>query len=86
MLVQEEKNFIEEAWKVSDEKKRELKENLTPLQYKVTQENGTEPPFNNEYDAHFEEGIYVDIVTGKPLFSSRINLIQDVDGQLFLNL
>ena len=65
------KQFIEEAWKVSDKKKRELKKTLTPLQYKVTQENGTEPPFNNEYDAHFEDGIYVDIVTGKPLFSSK---------------
>ena len=54
-----------------DKKKKELKERLTPLQYKITQENGTEPPFNNEYDAHFEEGIYVDIVTGKPLFSSK---------------
>ena len=65
------KKFIEESWELSDEKKKELKERLTPLQYKVTQENGTEPPFNNEYDAHFEEGIYVDIVTGKPLFSSK---------------
>lgn len=65
------KKFIEESWKLSDKKKKELKERLTPLQYKITQENGTEPPFNNEYDAHFEEGIYVDIVTGKPLFSSK---------------
>ena len=44
---------------------------LTPLQYYVTQENGTEPPFQNEYDHHFEEGIYVDIVSGEPLFSSK---------------
>ena len=65
------KQFIEEVWKISDKKKEELKEKLTPLQYKVTQENGTEPPFVNEYDNHFEEGIYVDIVTGKPLFSSK---------------
>lgn len=48
----------------------ELKNKLTSMQYHVTQENGTEPPFQNEYDAHFEEGIYVDIVSGKPLFSS----------------
>ncbi|WP_376739643.1 peptide-methionine (R)-S-oxide reductase MsrB [Bhargavaea beijingensis] len=41
------------------------------MQFKVTQENGTEPPFQNEYDAHFDEGIYVDIVSGKPLFSSK---------------
>jgi len=51
-------------------KEDRLKE-LTPLQYYVTQENGTEPPFQNEYDHHFEEGIYVDIVSGEPLFSSK---------------
>ncbi|MFD1206141.1 MULTISPECIES: peptide-methionine (R)-S-oxide reductase MsrB [Sporosarcina] len=51
--------------------KEELKQKLTPMQYYVTQENGTEPPFQNEFDAHFEEGIYVDIVSGKPLFSSK---------------
>ncbi|MDN7241030.1 peptide-methionine (R)-S-oxide reductase MsrB [Planococcus sp. N028] len=51
--------------------KDELKEKLTPMQYHVTQENGTEPPFRNEYDQHFEDGIYVDIVSGKPLFSSK---------------
>ena len=44
---------------------------LTPLQYKVTRENATEPPFKNEYWNHKEEGIYVDIITGEPLFSSR---------------
>jgi len=48
----------------------ELKEKLTPLQYKVTQEEGTEPSFNNEYWENEEEGIYVDVVTGKPLFTS----------------
>lgn len=48
-----------------------LKEKLTEMQYHVTQENGTEPPFQNEYDAHFEEGIYVDLISGKPLFSSK---------------
>jgi len=50
--------------------KVELKKKLTPMQYKVTQEAGTEPPYRNEYDKHFEPGIYVDIVSGKPLFSS----------------
>lgn len=48
----------------------ELKEKLTPLQYRVTQEDSTEPPFRNEYWNHKEEGIYVDIVNGEPLFSS----------------
>ncbi len=44
---------------------------LTPLQFRVTQEKGTEPPFNNEYWDHYEEGIYIDVVSGEPLFSSR---------------
>ena len=43
---------------------------LTPLQYKVTQENGTESPYINEYDKEFRDGIYVDIVSRKVLFSS----------------
>ena len=51
--------------------KEELKKKLTEMQYHVTQENGTEPPFRNEFDSHYEEGIYVDIISGKPLFSSK---------------
>jgi peptide methionine sulfoxide reductase msrA/msrB len=47
-----------------------LKEVLSPLQYEVTQKNGTEPPFQNEYWNNKREGIYVDIVSGEPLFSS----------------
>ena len=47
-----------------------LQRELTPLQYAVTQENATERPFDNEYDANFQEGIYVDITTGEPLFLS----------------
>ncbi len=47
-----------------------IRQDLTPLQYKVTQEDGTEPPFNNEYWDNKEPGIYVDIVSGEPLFSS----------------
>jgi peptide-methionine (R)-S-oxide reductase len=43
---------------------------LTPEQYKVTQENGTEPPFRNEYWDNKEPGIYVDVVSGEPLFAS----------------
>jgi peptide methionine sulfoxide reductase msrA/msrB len=49
----------------------ELRKILTPLQYQVTQEDGTETPFQNEYDSNKEEGIYVDIVSGEPLFSSK---------------
>ena len=48
----------------------ELKRELTPLQYAVTQENATERPFDNEYAANFEEGIYVDVTTGEPVFFS----------------
>ncbi len=48
-----------------------LRATLTPIQYKVTQQDGTEAPFNNEYDKNYEAGIYVDIVSGEPLFSSR---------------
>lgn len=48
----------------------ELKQQLTPLQYAVTRENATEPPFNNAYHDNFRKGIYVDITTGEPLFVS----------------
>jgi peptide methionine sulfoxide reductase msrA/msrB len=47
-----------------------LKKKLTPLQYKITRQNGTEPPFQNEYWNNHQEGIYVDIVSGEPLFIS----------------
>jgi peptide-methionine (R)-S-oxide reductase len=50
--------------------KKELKDKLTPIQFEVTQNNGTEPPFRNEYWNETREGIYVDIISGKPLFSS----------------
>ena len=51
--------------------KKELKAKLTQLQYSVTQEGGTEPPFDNEYWDNKEPGLYVDIVSGEPLFSSE---------------
>ena len=60
--------------KVTDPKKpspADLKQKLTPMQYHVTQEAGTEPPFRNEYWNEHREGVYVDIVSGKPLFSSK---------------
>ena len=49
----------------------ELKKRLTPLQFEVTQKEGTEPAFKNEYHENHREGIYVDVVSGEPLFSSR---------------
>ncbi len=51
--------------------KEELKEKLSPLSYHVTQENGTEYAGTGKYDKYFEPGIYVDIVSGEPLFTSK---------------
>ncbi len=51
--------------------REELIEKLKPIEYKVTQENATERPFTHEYNENFEDGIYVDIVSGEPLFSSK---------------
>jgi hypothetical protein len=50
--------------------KEELRHKLSPVQYKITQQNGTEPSFHNEYWDNKREGIYVDVVSGEPLFSS----------------
>lgn len=61
--------FIEKHWKQPIDQ-QELQKKLTEMQYKVTQKNGTEPPFDNEYWNNKGEGIYVDIVSGEPLFSS----------------
>lgn len=61
------------AWNPADFKKpssAELKKKLTPIQYSVTQKDDTERPFKNEYADEKREGIYVDIVSGEPLFSS----------------
>jgi len=63
-------DFLEKVWAPKQDK-TELKQRLTPLQYEVTQNNATEPPFQNEFWDHHGEGIYVDIVSGEPLFSSR---------------
>lgn len=72
-------SFLEKYWKdikLNFDKRQtrknmsDLKSKLTPMQYKVTQEDGTEPPFKNEYWDNKKEGIYVDIVSKEPLFSS----------------
>ena len=74
------KAFIEKMWPQEgpQQKKKyvkpedeELRRRLTPLQYQVTRQEGTEPAFRNEYWNTKEQGIYVDIVSGEPLFSSR---------------
>jgi peptide methionine sulfoxide reductase msrA/msrB len=76
--------FLEAAWAKSDDKENqktldeqyirpsdeELRKRLSEMQYKVTQHDGTEPPFNNAYWQNKAEGIYVDVVSGEPLFSS----------------
>ncbi len=66
--------FLENVWKNVESpaaaKPQDLKQRLTPLQYEVTQKNGTEPPFKNAYWDNKAEGIYVDVVSGEPLFSS----------------
>ena len=62
------------AWDSANFKKpdeKELKSKLTDMQYKVTQDDGTEPPFKNEYNDNKKDGLYVDIVSGEPLFSSK---------------
>ncbi len=66
--------FLDKVWKgkkfPGGEDQNDLSQKLTPLQYRVTQENGTEPAFSNEYWNNKKKGIYVDIVSGEPLFSS----------------
>lgn len=52
-------------------KPKDLKERLTDMQYAVTQEDATEPPFQNEFWNHKEDGLYVDVVSGEVLFSSQ---------------
>lgn len=56
---------------MSDPKREaELRQRLTPEQYRVTRQNGTEPPFANAYWNHHQPGLYVDVVSGEPLFAS----------------
>src|SRR5258706_7926576 len=57
--------------KKHEESRPDLKTKLTPIQYRVACEGGTEPPFDNAYWDNHEEGIYVDVVSGEPLFCSK---------------
>src|SRR5699024_2659701 len=63
--------MIEMDKKYKKPNKNEIKEKLSDLEYEVTQEDATERPFTHEYNDNYEEGIYVDIVSGEPLFSSK---------------
>jgi peptide methionine sulfoxide reductase msrA/msrB len=62
--------YISQFWNTAKDKE-ERKKALTPLQYEVTQNNATERPFQNEFHDHKEKGLYVDIVSGEPLFTSN---------------
>ncbi len=62
-------DFIKRHWEKNNTEDR--RKQLKPMEYYVTQENGTEPPFKNEYWDNEEEGIYVDLISGKVLFSSK---------------
>lgn len=68
-------DFLKKIWgkegKLKKMSESELKKRLTPLQYRVTQQDGTEPAFQNEYWDNKRSGIYVDVVSGEALFSSR---------------
>ncbi len=64
--------YLEKTWgKEPESKPADLQKKLSPMQYHVTQEAGTEPPFQNEYWDNHRDGIYVDVVTGEALFSSK---------------
>lgn len=63
-------DYAKTAKEYQKPKKEELQKQLTPMQYEVTQNSGTEPPYTNEYHNIFDAGIYVDITTGEPLFLS----------------
>jgi peptide methionine sulfoxide reductase msrA/msrB len=63
-------DFIARHWNTNKDREA-LRSKLTPLQYEVTQNNATERPFSNEFWDNHEEGLYVDIISGEPLFSSR---------------
>ena len=84
-------DFIKDTWGVIDNGKYKkpkdevLKKKLNELEYYVTQKNGTEKPFENKYNDNHKEGIYVDIVLGEPLFSSKDKFKLAPAGQVLLN-
>ena len=60
----------------------ELRKQLTPEQFRVTQQSGTEAPFRNQFDEFDEEGLYVDVVSGEPLFTSKDKFHSDPNSLL----
>lgn len=74
---------VNNEYEYTKEEIAQLLNNLDPLAYHVVAESGTESPFNNAYWNNKADGIYVDIVTEKPLFLVHISMIQVQDGQAF---
>lgn len=65
------RDFVHDEHRYAKPPEDQLKAKLTELEFEVTQHSATERPFNNKYWNHFEKGIYVDVVTGEPLFHSK---------------
>ncbi|MGL4606587.1 MAG: peptide-methionine (R)-S-oxide reductase MsrB [Eubacteriaceae bacterium] len=76
-------NALDKNVRFTKKSTEELKKNLTEIQYQVTCENRTEPPFQNEYFDYFKSGIYVDITTGEPLFTSSDKFESDCGWPAF---
>lgn len=64
----------------SKEEKEQALKNLTAEEYKVTQEAATEYPFSGKYDDFYEQGIYVDVLSGEPLFQAMTSMMQVAAG------
>ena len=84
-LILADKTLYDES-KFKVPSKDELKVKLSDLQYAVTQEKSTEKPYSSEYDKFDKKGIYVDIVSKKPLLAQAINLTQDTVDLVLLSL
>lgn len=76
-------DFQKDNWDNKNLDNKAIKEKLTPIQYEVTQNSMTEKPFENEYWNKKEEGIYVDVITGEPLFSSKDKFISSCGWPAF---
>ena len=70
---------------LDENKKKEALKKLTKEEYEVTQNAATEYPFTGKYDNFYEKGIYVDVVSGEPLFLARISMMRDAAGLVLLS-